>query len=115
MCSVNYAVLVSTVAGYSYFDFRYQEQRAHRQAVDLLFHKTEDLKVETFPNHYRTHYDDYSDTNLSNMLTEISKILQSNPDAKLFHYNNPDKTWLRRGYAILLDTKIVWEQRLQQT
>ena len=119
ICTAIFSVLFFAVAGYFYVDYRHKEQRSHEWTIYLLSCKTDDLNVESFPIHYRSHYEDYSDDYLNKLKGELSLILESNPDAKLFHYNTPEKIWRqlggRKGYAILIDSKIVWERRLAQS
>ncbi len=112
-----FAVLFGAVAGYHYVDYRIKEQRSHEWTVYLVSCKTDDLTIETFANHYLTNYPDDSRDYLKKMQTEITTILESNPDSKLFHYNTPEKIWRqlggRKGYAILLNSRIVWERKMK--
>jgi hypothetical protein len=117
ICISIFAVLSGVIAGYHYVDYRIKEQRSHDWTVFLVSCKTDDLNVETFASHYLINYPDDSRDYLKKMQAEITTILESNPDSKLFHYNTPEKIWRqlggRKGYAILLNSRIVWERKMK--
>ena len=113
ICTAIFAVLFGSVAGYYYVVHRQDELRAHEWSVGLLSWKNEDLDATNFERHYRENYPVYREDRFYGVVAEERSILRDKPDAKLFHYDAPKEVWQRlggrKGYAILYDGRIIWE------
>ncbi len=114
-----FAVLLSLIFGYALIESKEQEKRDIQWKTYLWDCKTHDLNPKNFEDHFQMHYHAFSESNQKQLKDEIISILNSHPDAKLFHYNTPEKKWQqlggRMGYAIALGSKIIWEQKLRQS
>ena len=94
------------------------EGQQQRRTDSFLAIKTRDLDVGSFEDHFRENYSLYG-SELIDLKEEIHSVLKEHPEGRLFHYNTPEKAWKnlggRKGYAIVDDGRIVWEQALAKS
>jgi|GEM_PF-3012237 len=89
-----------------------------RRTDSYLAIKTHDLDVESFEDHFKENYTIYGNE-LIDLKMEIHGVFEEHPDGRLFHYNTSEKAWKdlggRKGYATVIDGRIVWDKALAKS